>query len=137
MSRLKRDNLWQSITELILSYKTAMMWNYQDGSETQGFPGSDVTDVVVEKQLLKRNGHKQVNTVNLATIIGNEMTLRESIVCISREYRSPRINVCDIQRDLHGVHRRLQKHRELVGPGWPREVRVHGLEAYDLLKAVF
>lgn len=41
-----------------------------------------------------------------------------------------------MDRDLDGVQRRFKKDGELVGSGGDREVRVHRLEAYDLLETV-
>lgn len=63
--------------------------------------------------------------------------LFDKLKSVFRAYRSTRINFRNIQRYFHCVHGRLQKHRELVGPGRLGEVRVHGFEADDLLKAVF
>ena len=51
-------------------------------------------------------------------------------------YRATRVQVGSLDRDRHGVKRRFQENRELVGSGRVREVRVNGLEAYDLLEAV-
>lgn len=51
-------------------------------------------------------------------------------------HRSTGIDAGLADGDPHGLRRRLQDHGELVGAGGLGEVRVHGLEAHDLVEAV-